>query len=77
MKGFGGTKKILGMEIHKDCKAGTLYPSQKGYIDVVLERFGIQGLKPVSTPLAAHAKLSAVLSSQTEGEGEHITCSLH
>jgi hypothetical protein len=39
MKDLGAMKKILGMEIHRDRKAGKLYLSQKKYFEKVLERF--------------------------------------
>ena len=62
MKNLGVVKKILGMEIHRDRKIGKLYLSQKKYIKKVLKRFGMQRSKQVSTLLAAHFKLSNVLS---------------
>ena len=61
MKDLGAAKKILGMEIHKNREARKLYLSQKKYIEKVLECFRMQGLKSVSTPLAAHFKFSSVL----------------
>ena len=66
MKDLGATKKILGMEIHRDKEAEKLYLSQKNYFERVLEHFGMQDAKPVSTPLTSHFKLSAKLSPQTE-----------
>ena len=42
MKDLGAAKKILGMEIRRDRKAGKLSLSQKGYLEKVLERFGIK-----------------------------------
>ena len=62
MKDLGAAKKKLGMEIHRDQKVGKLYLSQKNYIEKVLERFGRQGSKLVSTPLVAHFKLFNALS---------------
>ena len=62
MKDLGATKKILGMEIHRDREAGMLFLSQKSYIERVLECFGMQRSKLVSTPLATHFKLLANLS---------------
>ena len=73
MKDLGAAKKILGMEIQRDRKAGKLSLSQKGYLEKVMERFGMQSSKPVNTPLAAHFKLSAALSPQTEEEVEHMS----
>ena len=59
MKDLSATKKILGMEIHKDKKAGMLYLSPKKYI----EQLGVQNSMPLSTPLATHFRLSSALSS--------------
>nr|GME18641.1 Retrovirus-related Pol polyprotein from transposon TNT 1-94 [Ipomoea batatas] len=53
------TKKILGMEIHRDCQAGKLYLSQKKYVEKVLDRFNMSNCNPVSTPFGAHFKLSS------------------
>ena len=39
MKDLGATKKILGMEIHRDRQAGKLFLSQKNYVEKVLEHF--------------------------------------
>lgn len=59
MKDLGAAKKILGMEIHRDRQAGNLFLSQKNDIKQILDRFGMGDCKPVSTPLAAHFKLSS------------------
>ena len=67
MKDLGEAKKILGMEIQRDRIKGTVCLTQTQYLKRVLQRFGIDGkAKAVSTPLAAHFKLSALLSPQTE-----------
>ncbi|KAF3664812.1 putative protease 2-like [Capsicum annuum] len=47
--------------------------SQKKYLEKVLERFGMKEAKPVSTPLAAHFKLLAAQSSQSEEEERYTT----
>ena len=70
MKDLGAAKKILGMEIHRDQSVGKLYLSQKRYIEKLLEHFGMLDEKSVSTPLAAHFKLSAAMSPQTDEEKE-------
>ena len=59
MKDLGAAKKILGMEIRRDRKAGKLYLSQGRYLEKVLGRFNIDNCKAVSTPLVAHFRLSA------------------
>jgi hypothetical protein len=54
MKDLGVTKKILGMEIHRDRDAKRLWLSQPDYVMKVLERFSMENAKPVSIPLANH-----------------------
>lgn len=61
MKDLSVAKKIPGMEISRDKPFGKLYLSQKEYIDKVLRRFNMHEAKPVSTPLAAHFRLSSAL----------------
>lgn len=73
MQDLETTKKILGIEIHRDRSVGILFLSQKKYIEKVLERFGIQSKKLVNTPLATHFKLSGALSPQTVEEVEHMS----
>lgn len=58
MKDLDATKKILDMEIRRDKQVGILYLFQKKYLENVLERFGMQSSKPVSTPLPIHFKLA-------------------
>ncbi|KAG8502990.1 hypothetical protein CXB51_000989 [Gossypium anomalum] len=73
MKDLGPAKKILGMEILRYRKASKLYLSQKGYIEKVICRFNMQSAKPVSTPLAAHFRLSSALSPQSDDEIEYMS----
>ncbi|KAL0411273.1 UNVERIFIED_CONTAM: Retrovirus-related Pol polyprotein from transposon TNT 1-94 [Sesamum latifolium] len=47
MKDLDAATKILGMQVHRD----------RGYVEKVLDRFGMSKTKPVSTPLANHFKL--------------------
>ncbi|KAG8503721.1 hypothetical protein CXB51_001724 [Gossypium anomalum] len=73
MKDLVPRNKILGMEILRYRKTSKLYLSQKGYIKKVLCRFNMQSTKPVSTPLAAHFRLSLVLSPQSDDEIEYMS----
>ena len=67
MKDLGEAKKILGMEIKRDSAKGTICLTQTQYLKTVLQRFGIDNKsKPVSTPLAPHFKLSALMSPTTD-----------
>ena len=72
MKDLSAAKKILGMEIHRDRQAGKLFLSQKNYIKKILDRFNMSNCKSVSTPLAAHFKLSSESCPQTEEEKEKM-----
>ena len=73
MKDLGAAKKILGMEITRERHSGKLYLSQKGYIEKVLRRFNMHDAKPVSTPLAAHFRLSSDLCPQSDYDIEYMS----
>ena len=69
MKDLGEAKKILGLEIARDRKRGTLCITRKQYLNKVLQRFGMsEKTKPVSTPLPPHFKLSASRCPKTKEE---------
>jgi hypothetical protein len=51
IKDLGELKLLLGIQIIRDSKNGTIRLTQKNYIDAILEHFGYSKLKPVSTPL--------------------------
>jgi len=73
MKDLGKAKKILGMEIQRDRRKGTVYLTQTQYLKKILQRFGVDGkTKPVSTPLAPHFKLSASMSPCTEEKHKYM-----
>ena len=46
----------------------TLFLSQEKYVNKVLEKFGMLNCKPVSTPMAAHFRLSSQQCPSTESE---------
>jgi len=70
MKDLGPAKKILGMEINRDCQAGKLFLSQKKYVLKMLDKFGMRDCKAVNTPIAAHFKLSSInVQNQTRTKG--------
>ncbi|CAA0835646.1 Uncharacterized mitochondrial protein AtMg00810 [Striga hermonthica] len=68
MKDLGAAKKILGMEIHRDRGSKKLWLSQKGYVEKVLQRFGMNEAKPVSTPLANDFNLSVDQCPKSDNE---------
>lgn len=52
-------KKILGIEIHPDRKAGKLWRSQRKDIEKVLESFSVKDSRHVSTSIAGYFNLSS------------------
>ena len=48
---------VLGMSIKRDRKAKTLFISQQSYLKSILQRFGMEDCKSVSTPMEPGAKL--------------------
>ena len=73
MKDLGASKKILVMEIMRDRMTSRLSLSQKRYIEKVLRRFNMQNAKPVTTPLAAHFRLSSTLCPQLDEEVDYMS----
>ena len=65
MKDLGVAKKIPSMRIKRDMENQKLTLSQGEYIEKVLERFGMQNAKLVSTPLESHFKLTKEMCPKT------------
>ena len=61
------------MEILRDRVAGRLCLSQKLYIEKVCRWFNMQNTKPVTTPLAAHFRLSSTLCPQSDEEVDYMS----
>jgi hypothetical protein len=74
MKDLGETKKILGMEIHRDRKNGKLWLSQQKYVEKILMRSGMNNEKLVQIPLASHFKLSSGLCPSNDEEKDYMSC---
>ena len=73
MKDLDEAKKILGMEIVRDRVKGTVHLTQKQYLTKVQQHFGMNSnTKPMSTPLAPHFKLSALLSPCIDEECKYM-----
>jgi hypothetical protein len=56
MKDLGELQHFLGMRITR--QNGGISIDQNGYIHQILERFGMESSKPVSTPIAAGSRLT-------------------
>ena len=73
MKDLREAKKILVMEIGRDRLKCTIHLTQKQYLTKVLQHFGMDSkTKLVSTSLAHHFKLSALLPPRTNEECEYM-----
>jgi Reverse transcriptase (RNA-dependent DNA polymerase) len=72
MKDLGVVKKILGMEIIRNRSNRKLFLSQKEFAGKVIRRFGMEKANIVSTPLAAHFKISAALIPTSDGERSYM-----
>jgi len=59
MKDLGEAKKILGMKTTQDRGSRRLWLFQDNYVLKVLERFNMGEVRPVTTHLAGHFKLSS------------------
>ncbi|KAA3457128.1 Retrovirus-related Pol polyprotein from transposon TNT 1-94 [Gossypium australe] len=65
IKDLSATNKILGMETSGDRHSRKLF--------LILERFEIEDSKSISTPLAAHFRLSTLESPQTEDKERYMS----
>ena len=61
------------MKIVRERTKRKLWLSQEKYIERVLERFNMKSVKPVSTPLASHLKLSKHMCPTKKEEKEGMT----
>ena len=57
MKDLGNASYVLGIQIYRDRSKDILGLSQKGYIEKLLQRYGMQDCKPLDTPVAKGDKL--------------------
>ncbi|TMC14556.1 MAG: DDE-type integrase/transposase/recombinase, partial [Chloroflexi bacterium] len=63
MKDLGELKYFLGMQVTRDRVQRRLHLSQEGYTREILNRFGMQDSKPVSTPIATGTALQKSIST--------------
>src|SRR5205814_9716278 len=57
MKDMGELKYFLGIQVLRDREHRQIHINQNGYVNSILERFGLLECNPVSTPIAAVTKL--------------------
>ena len=58
MKDLGNASYVLGIQIYQDRSKDILGLSQKGYIEKILQRYGMHDCKPLDTPIAKGDNLS-------------------
>ena len=68
MKDLGGARRILGMSIIRDRARGRIWLTQSDYISRLITRFKVENIKPVSTPLGQHFKLTSSQKPKDEKE---------
>jgi hypothetical protein len=68
VKDLGEVKFLLGIEVIRDRKSGSINLSQQAYIGQLLKRFNLQDVKPVMTPLSSGICLTQDNSPTTEEE---------
>ena len=73
MKDLGEVKE-LGREIERDQESSKVCLAQKGYLQKVLQKFNINDdTKSLSTQLAPHFKLKAIMSLTIVKEREYMS----
>lgn len=65
MKDMGELRYFLGIQVHRDRTEKMLQIFQRGYVNMILERFGMQNSAPVSTPIATGTKLVKTTETST------------
>ena len=58
MKDLGNASYVLGIQIYQDLSKDILGLSQKGYIEKILQRYGMQDCRPLDNPIAKGDKQS-------------------
>jgi len=59
---------LLGIEVRRNREKLTISLSQRSYIESIMRRFGLDALKPISTPMDPNAKLSVAQNPSTGAE---------
>jgi hypothetical protein len=65
---LGALHWILGIEVKRICEERKILLSQCSYIDSILHRYGLDNLKPTSTPMDPNARLTSAQSPTTSDD---------
>ena len=71
MKDMGELQYFLGIQVLRDRKNKMLQILQLGYINMILERFGMQNSTPVATPIATGTKLVRSTEESTVNQKQY------
>jgi len=72
MKDLGEAKRILGIDIIRDRQKGTITLLQFEYLKRVVEVFGMENRKPISTPIPPYFKLCVVKGELLKDEEKYM-----
>lgn len=68
MKDLGEARDLLGMSTVRDRKAGKIQLNQSAYIRKMLQKFGMNDCKPVTTPSDPSIRLNKEMEPRTSEE---------
>jgi hypothetical protein len=71
IKDLGPVRHFVGMDVVRDFEKGHITISQTGYIEELLDKFGMADAKPMATPLPADVSLVTALPSELLSPTEH------
>lgn len=72
MKDLGQATSVLGMNVTRDVKNGTIAIDQSNYIKEILARFGLADCNPVSSPMDVNVKLSSQMCPKNNEERQQM-----
>ena len=59
---------LLGIKVKRNRERHTIHLSQRSYLDLILQQYGFQDLKPVSIPMDTNIRLTTAQSPSTTAE---------
>lgn len=65
---LGAVQDVLGINIKREGQTGSMFLSQKKYVQELLKKFNMENVKTVSTPLEPNTKITKKMCPKTEAE---------
>lgn len=72
IKDLGEAKKVLGLQLERNLKNGSLTVDQSLYIKEILQRYNMADCKPTNSPLDSYQRLSKEMEPKTEAEAKEM-----